>query len=65
LHDRSAREHIDYRKAPLVIQRFGDIEKLVEQTLDPRAAACAADRRGAGRDVHAAAEGVGEGTRAA
>ena len=27
--------HIDYKKAPLVIQRFGDIKKLVEQTLDP------------------------------
>ncbi len=27
--------HIDYRQAPLVIQRFGDIKKLVEQTLDP------------------------------
>ena len=27
--------HIDYRKAPLVIQRFGDIRRLVEQTLDP------------------------------
>ncbi len=27
--------HIDYRKAPLVIQRFGDIKKLVDQTLDP------------------------------
>ena len=27
--------HIDYRKAPLVIQRFGDIKRLVEQTLDP------------------------------
>src|SRR6185436_18430230 len=27
--------HIDYQKAPLVIQRFGDIKKLVEQTLDP------------------------------
>ena len=27
--------HIDYKKAPLVIQRFGDIRKLVEQTLDP------------------------------
>ena len=26
--------HIDYRKAPLVIQRFGDIKRLVEQTLD-------------------------------
>lgn len=26
--------HIDYTKAPLVIQRFGSIEKLVEQTLD-------------------------------
>jgi uncharacterized membrane protein YqiK len=27
--------HIDYKKAPLVIQRFGDIKLLVEQTLDP------------------------------
>lgn len=27
--------HIDYKKAPLVIQRFGDIKKLVDQTLDP------------------------------
>lgn len=27
--------HIDYRKAPLVIQRFGEIRKLVEQSLDP------------------------------
>jgi len=27
--------HIDYREAPLVIQRFGDIKRLVEQTLDP------------------------------
>jgi uncharacterized membrane protein YqiK len=26
--------HIDYRKAPLVVQRFGDIKRLVEQTLD-------------------------------
>jgi len=26
---------IDYRKAPHVVQRFGDIKKLVEQTLDP------------------------------
>jgi uncharacterized membrane protein YqiK len=31
--------HIDYRKAPLVVQRFGDIKKLVEQTLDPMVAA--------------------------
>lgn len=31
--------HIDYRKAPLVIQRFGDIKRLVEQTLDPLVAA--------------------------
>jgi uncharacterized membrane protein YqiK len=31
--------HIDYRKAPLVIQRFGDIRKLVEQTLDPMVSA--------------------------
>lgn len=27
--------HIDYRQAPLMIQRFGDIRKLIEQTLDP------------------------------
>ncbi len=31
--------HIDYKKAPLVIQRFGDIKKLVEQTLDPMVSA--------------------------
>ena len=31
--------HIDYRKAPLVIQRFGDVKKLVEQTLDPMVSA--------------------------
>jgi uncharacterized membrane protein YqiK len=31
--------HIDYRKAPLVVQRFGDIHRLVEQTLDPMVAA--------------------------
>lgn len=31
--------HIDYRRAPLVIQRFGDIKKLVEQTLDPMVSA--------------------------
>lgn len=27
--------HIDYKKAPELVQRFGDIKKLVEQTLDP------------------------------
>jgi uncharacterized membrane protein YqiK len=27
--------HIDYEKAPNVIQRFGDIKKLITQTLDP------------------------------
>ena len=27
--------HIDYSKAPYVIQRFGDIKMLVEQSLDP------------------------------
>jgi uncharacterized membrane protein YqiK len=27
--------HIDYMKAPSVIQRFGDIKKLITQTLDP------------------------------
>ena len=31
--------HIDYRQAPLVIQRFGDIRRLVEQTLDPMVSA--------------------------
>jgi uncharacterized membrane protein YqiK len=31
--------HIDYRKAPYVIQRFGDIKRLVEQTLDPMVSA--------------------------
>ncbi|CAN7148095.1 SPFH domain-containing protein [Duganella sp. LjRoot269] len=27
--------HIDYRKAPMVVQRFGNVAQLVEQTLDP------------------------------
>lgn len=27
--------HIDYQKAPSVIQRFGDVHKLITQTLDP------------------------------
>ena len=31
--------HIDYQKAPLVVQRFGDIRRLVEQTLDPMVSA--------------------------
>ena len=31
--------HIDYKKAPFVIQRFGDIKRLVEQTLDPMVSA--------------------------
>src|SRR5262245_6517329 len=31
--------HIDYRQAPLVIQRFGDVQRLVEQTLDPMVSA--------------------------
>jgi len=31
--------HIDYRKAPLVVQRFGDVRRLVEQTLDPMVSA--------------------------
>ena len=31
--------HIDYMKAPLVIQRFGDVKRLVEQTLDPMVSA--------------------------
>ena len=30
---------IDYKEAPLVIQRFGDIQQLVEQTLDPMVSA--------------------------
>jgi uncharacterized membrane protein YqiK len=31
--------HIDYKKAPMVIQRFGDIQMLVDQTLDPMVSA--------------------------
>jgi uncharacterized membrane protein YqiK len=31
--------HIDYKKAPMIIQRFGDVKKLVEQTLDPMVSA--------------------------
>ncbi len=31
--------HIDYMKAPFVVQRFGDIKRLVEQTLDPMVSA--------------------------
>jgi len=31
--------HIDYQKAPLIIQRFGDVKRLVEQTLDPMVSA--------------------------
>jgi uncharacterized membrane protein YqiK len=31
--------HIDYKKAPLVIQRFGDVKRLVEQTIDPMVSA--------------------------
>ncbi len=27
--------HIDYERAPGVIQRFGDVKKLITQTLDP------------------------------
>jgi uncharacterized membrane protein YqiK len=27
--------HIDYEKAPSVVQRFGDIKRLISQTLDP------------------------------
>ena len=27
--------HIDYEKAPCVVQRFGDIKRLISQTLDP------------------------------
>jgi uncharacterized membrane protein YqiK len=27
--------HIDYQKAPKVVQRFGDVKKLITQTLDP------------------------------
>jgi uncharacterized membrane protein YqiK len=31
--------HIGYKNAPLVVQRFGDIKRLVEQTLDPMVSA--------------------------
>jgi uncharacterized membrane protein YqiK len=27
--------HIDYEKAPSVVQRFGDVRRLITQTLDP------------------------------
>lgn len=27
--------HIDYEKAPRVVQRFGDVQRLISQTLDP------------------------------
>lgn len=27
--------HIDYQKAPRVVQRFGDVKRLISQTLDP------------------------------
>lgn len=30
--------HIDYKMAPMVIQRFGDIKMLIDQTLDPMVA---------------------------
>jgi uncharacterized membrane protein YqiK len=28
-------DHIDYQKAPRVVQRFGDVRRLISQTLDP------------------------------
>jgi uncharacterized membrane protein YqiK len=31
--------HIDYKKAPMVVQRFGNVKQLVEQTLDPMVSA--------------------------
>lgn len=31
--------HIDYQKAPEVVQRFGDVKRLVDQTLDPMVSA--------------------------
>src|SRR6201995_655611 len=31
--------YIAYKKAPMIIQRFGDVKKLVEQTLDPMVSA--------------------------
>lgn len=31
--------HIDYRRAPELVQRFGDTKKLVDQTLDPMVSA--------------------------
>ena len=34
--------HIDYQKAPGVIQRFGDVKKLITQTLDPMLSATSA-----------------------
>ncbi len=37
--------HIDYRKAPRVIQRFGDVKKLITQTLDPMLVRLLQERR--------------------
>ena len=37
--------HIDYKKAPMIIQRFGDVKKLVEQTLDPMVSAYLQEHR--------------------
>ena len=37
--------HIDYQRAPSVIQRFGDIKKLITQTLDPMLSAYLPRRR--------------------
>ncbi len=37
--------HIDYEKAPSVIQRFGDVKQLITQTLDPMLSAYFRDVR--------------------
>ena len=41
--------HIDYQKAPNVIQRFGDVKKLITQTLDPMLSATSATWPTSGR----------------
>ena len=46
--------HIDYQKAPSVIQRFGDVKKLITQTLDPMLSRVLPRRRPQADDARAA-----------
>ena len=47
--------HIDYERAPSVIQRFGDVKKLITQTLDPMLSAYLPRHRPHQDDARAAA----------